>query len=57
MHPAAMAASSWNRAVAAASVGVKDPAGGTLPSASRANSSRPSAEWRLSHEPAHQTIA
>ena len=43
MHPRRVPASSWNRAVAAASVGVTDPAGGTLPSASRANRSRPSA--------------
>ena len=37
--------------------GVARPAGATRPSSSRANSSRPSAEWRLSYVPAHQTTA
>ncbi len=57
MQPGACAASSSKRATATASVGVLSPAGGTRPSSPRANSSRPSAEWRLSHEPAHQTTA
>ena len=57
MHPGASAASASKRAVAASSVGVVGPAGGTLPSASRAKSSRPSAELRLSHEGAHHTTA
>ena len=51
MHPSASSASPSKRATAAASLGVEAPAGGTLPSASRAKSSRPSAELRLSHEP------
>ena len=39
------------------SVGTAAPDGATLPSSSRANSSRASAESRLSHEPAHHTTA
>jgi hypothetical protein len=57
MHPGASAASSSKRAVALSSLGVEEPFGGTLPSASRAKSSRPSAELRLSHDPAHHTTA
>ena len=57
MHPGACAASSSKRAVAAASDGVDAPFGGTVPSRRAANSSRPSAELRLSHDPAHHTTA
>jgi|SRR5215211_2850044 len=56
-QPGAASASASKRAVAAASVGVNDPDEATFPSGSRKNSSRVSAEWRLSNEPAHQTTA
>jgi hypothetical protein len=57
MQPGVWAASASKRAIAAASLGVEAPDGGTPPSSSRANSRRPSAESRLSKEPAHHTIA
>src|SRR4051812_47154408 len=50
-------ASSSKRSVAALSVGTAAPVAATFPSASRANSSRDSAESRLAYEPAHHTTA
>ena len=57
MQPTAAAASSSKRATATSSRGVAPPEGGTTPSSPRANSSRPNAEFRLSHVPAHHTTA
>ena len=50
-------ASSRKRSTAAASVGTPAPEVATFPSPSRANSSRDSAELRLSYDPAHHTTA
>ena len=57
MQPGASAASSRRRASASSSVGVLRPSAGTVPSAWRENSRRPSGEWRLSHDAAHHTSA
>src|SRR5689334_20642983 len=50
-------ASSRKRAVAVSSDGTAAPEAATFPSSSRVNSSRDSAELRLSKEPAHHTTA
>ena len=57
MQPGASSRSASKRAHAASSLGVSRAVGGTVPSASRANSSRPSAESRLFHAAAHHTTA
>ena len=57
MQPGASPASAVKRAIAAPSSGVAAPDGATVPSGARENSSRPSAESRLSNEPAHHTTA
>src|SRR4051794_34887066 len=53
----AVSPSSRKRAVAASSDGTAAPDAATFPSPSRANSSRESAELRLSKDPAHHTTA
>ena len=50
-------ASSWNRSVAASSVGTAAPDDATFPSPSRANSSRLQRRVAAAHEPAHHTTA
>ena len=57
MQPGASSRSASKRAQAASSLGVSRAVGGTVPSASRANSSRPSAESRQFQAAAHHTTA
>jgi hypothetical protein len=57
IRPGADAATSRSRVTIARSLGVDDPRGATVPSSARANSSRDSAESRLSRDPAHHSTA